>query len=522
MRRAVFMRTNAGTLASFFVAPRAITAMSAMFSRGRVALAVWACWMFVGVEARGVTDISVNMEIACFTVAGCGTNWSKEAGGVRFPEGCPAFCYRISVTNSGSVGLRNITVTDTALGDLTTYFNFPPTLAPGDFRTGVLLPATICSDLTNVVTAVGQKDTSSQRVTDRDSVVARTFVGEAGIYCDVFLTSPDDVDGDPTDGRVTFPPDGDLHLLSNSVRVCNPGNLNLENVRITDPPLERFGPDCSNSIRSISFNLPAGQCRTVALCTVVVSECLMPRHQVLVTAQVAAPTNGYCSDQSTIRVVNSQCALDFICVAIQLARGLPEVRTGLATNPDGPKLNSQCGVTGTNAMWFRLSKDPYYPEGVAEISTLGSDWDTILWVFSGALTSPTNLTLLACNDDVSSLKKQSRVTFKFPPPGSGAGPYWLVVDGKGMTNGILTLITGYAPALESYRFASSNSFELRSAIAPPLAYQLEASTNLALHPLGWSTVLATNLTTDFPFLEFTDTNARVFRQRYFRIVPPSQ
>src|SRR5436190_2975408 len=101
-----------------------------------LALSAWlAC---VSLQAQSAPDISVAMDVACFTLAGCETNWSKQAAGLTFTtqignEQCPAFCYRITVTNSGSAVLRNVTVNDTVLGELTALFNFPTNFSPGDF-----------------------------------------------------------------------------------------------------------------------------------------------------------------------------------------------------------------------------------------------------------------------------------------------------------------------------------------------------------------------------------------------------
>src|SRR5262249_20759520 len=142
-----------------------------------------------------------------------------------------------------------------------------------------------------------------------------------------------------------------------------------------------------------------------------------------------------------------------------------------------------------------------------------------LFVYSGPLTNPASLRLLAC--DVGS-NLQSRVTFKFPPPGSGAGPYWLVVSGKGNTNGNLTAVIGYEPTLDSYGFNSSNQFGLTSSIAAPLSYRLLSATNASLPASAWNTILVTNLTTNSPYLRFTETNAGQTGQRYYRIAPANQ
>ena len=86
------------------------------------------------------------MEIACSTVTGCASNWSKEIIGVKInADQCPAFCYRISVTNSGTVELQNVRVFDSLLGDLTAFFNFPSSFSAGEGRTVHILDVTRCT-----------------------------------------------------------------------------------------------------------------------------------------------------------------------------------------------------------------------------------------------------------------------------------------------------------------------------------------------------------------------------------------
>jgi hypothetical protein len=52
-----------------------------------------------------------------------------------------------------------------------------------------------------------------------------------------------------------------------------------------------------------------------------------------------------------------------------------------------------------------------------------------------------------------------------------------------------------------------------------MPFRLEAVGSIGGGPAAWSSVLATNLTTNFPFLYFRDTNVSTFPQRFFRLAP---
>src|SRR5262249_27903376 len=66
----------------------------------------------------GAPAIKVYKQVVCYTPTGCelfdnNLNNQKTAFGVRVdPNNCPAFCYRIIVTNTGTITLTNVTVVD--------------------------------------------------------------------------------------------------------------------------------------------------------------------------------------------------------------------------------------------------------------------------------------------------------------------------------------------------------------------------------------------------------------------------
>src|SRR5262249_11423711 len=131
-------------------------------------------------------------------------------------------------------------------------------------------------------------------------------------------------------------------------------------------------------------------------------------------SQAFGPICAHNSQGELIRTV-SNCDTCEMCVGsgiIQLSRGIPYFASSFPS-VRGPQLQTPCGPISTNARWFGLAKDGSYPEGIADLSTEGSSYDTVMFVYRGPLTSPTNLTLLACNDDINAVNHQSRVLFRF-------------------------------------------------------------------------------------------------------------
>jgi hypothetical protein len=143
-------------------------------------------------------DIEVTKEVACYLPGDtCGT-YGKVATGVRDSD-CPAFCYRITVTNAGNVVVTSLTVMDTLLGNISGLFG-PLPLAPGDSRTAIIKPVELCQNTHNVVTATG---TSEQGQSDVDTDEADAIVLNINIECDLTL-SPTTLPAGAVDTPVTF------------------------------------------------------------------------------------------------------------------------------------------------------------------------------------------------------------------------------------------------------------------------------------------------------------------------------
>jgi len=199
-------------------------------------------------------QICVTKEVVCQLPSGCDTNWSKLAIGVVNGEDCPAFCYRITVYNCGNDALTNVTVVDTNLAAYMTNCNFPTTLAVGQSYTCVIPGVLSCEEDGGTVVACGYGSQSGILVCTNDA--AGVDVREISITCDTRVNG---------EHFIEIPCDGQPHLVTNTIRICNTGDLPLANIRIFAPHLVSLGGACAN-IANMSFSLAAGACTNIELC----------------------------------------------------------------------------------------------------------------------------------------------------------------------------------------------------------------------------------------------------------------
>jgi hypothetical protein len=196
--------------------------------------------------------------------------------------------------------------------------------------------------------------------------------------------------------------------------------------------------------------------------------------------------------------------------AINLSRGFPSVRTGTNGSGAGPTESISCGALDSASKWFKMTAND---TGLATVSTEGSDYDTILAVFIGPISSPSDLQLIQCNNNISPSNKDSRLQFMATP-----ATYWLVVGGNA-SGRTLKLTYGFEPRIQLDRISSDGSVELRSTIAPALSYRVQASADLQSN--SWVTLLRTNLVPTNNVITVRDTNGVTFGKRFYRIVPGS-
>ena len=206
--------------------------------------------------------VKIFTSIACALPGNTAGSWGATASGTRGDTLCPAFWYRIVVTNCGTVALTNLTVTDDKQNNFTTqFFPTPATvLAPGRSVTNHV-KMTWCADTTVTVSVSGRAAMAGAIVVGaNDSAVA--YVATAAVTCQILATSPDDQDGNPYDGHVTVPSDGRSHSVTFKVVVINNGNVPLANAVVTSAALQPYG-----CCPAIPFTLAAGARITNSICT---------------------------------------------------------------------------------------------------------------------------------------------------------------------------------------------------------------------------------------------------------------
>ncbi len=200
-------------------------------------------------------DICVTKEVVCELPSGCDTNWSHLAIGAKTADNaqCPSFCYRIRVTNCGQEALTNVTVVDNVLTNLTGC-NFPTTLAVGQTVECIIAGVVHCDNVTNTVTASGVGVISGTSVSTNDTAAVRIL--PIGITCEATVNGR---------GFTEIPCDGESHLVTNSVRICNTGSLPLSDITILAPNIVALGGDCTN-VANLRLALEPGECTNLTLC----------------------------------------------------------------------------------------------------------------------------------------------------------------------------------------------------------------------------------------------------------------
>jgi len=197
-----------------------------------------ACVLCIGQAA-----IKVYKQVVCYTNVcepfNSDLTTQKTATGVRTdnPLNCPAFCYRITVTNAGSVPLSNVVITDNSVPGPNLNLascSFPTTLAVGATAQCVLPAVTRCSNDVNVVTASGVGEIATGVTTNVSSMDTNTVVVKPiSIECQLTVS---------TNG-----PGGPFYVYSSicatqtvgsnyviRIRVTNTGQYDLQNVIVTD------------------------------------------------------------------------------------------------------------------------------------------------------------------------------------------------------------------------------------------------------------------------------------------------
>jgi hypothetical protein len=243
------------------------------------------------------------------------------AQGTGSPE--PAFCYRITICNCGSVDLTNVTVIDTNLpmygtppGDLTEYF-FPGG-APRVLPLGACITKWFAVDwdesITNQVTARGCSVSEPQNcVSTNDTAVVEIL--PARLSCETCITTNGVAGLADCRRPLILPESSDTYLLDFVVKVCNVGMADLTNV-VVQPPAALADLGCQGyTIPFLARQGQPGDCALVVLCSVP-WVCQGPTNfgYVAITAEAYSGTNLLCVydiNGRLITVTNADTACDF-------------------------------------------------------------------------------------------------------------------------------------------------------------------------------------------------------------------
>jgi hypothetical protein len=277
--------------------------------------------------------VDIIKTVACYTPQGCGT-FGESATGASSPSQCPAFCYTIVITNTGSLMLTNVVVSDSKL-DLSGC-GFPDTLAVGA-SASCNVTTGLCVDTHNTASVNANADvdgngSAETPVTDTDD--ADAFVQPISIACTKLIKTVDGAEINSPSYEVTLVNDVADHKVTYSVIVTNTGTVDLSNVVISDP-------DCQPDPTPIA-SLPVGASAVVdLLCTNTFSCANGPSvigNTVSVGAQVdVSNTQGVCpydSNGSAITTAVSTCSAT-------LTVNCETPRPGCRTTGGGKQLTSE-------------------------------------------------------------------------------------------------------------------------------------------------------------------------------------
>jgi hypothetical protein len=161
------------------------------------------------------------------------------------------------------------------------------------------------------------------------------------------------------------------------------------------------------------------------------------------------------------------------------------------------------GDVGGRSVWWSWTAAN---AGSFTISTLGSDFDTLLAIYTGS--SLTDLSLVASNDDAQSSTRGSLVTLN----ATANTPYQIAVDGfNGDSGSIRLAINPVALPSLSGGAISDSGFQVTLTGETGLRYELQASTNL----VTWMP-LTSFLDAGEPFM-FVDTSATNYNRKFYRL-----
>lgn len=170
---------------------------------------------------------------------------------------------------------------------------------------------------------------------------------------------------------------------------------------------------------------------------------------------------------------------------------------------------NHCGVIGGASQWFTYRAEA---DGNLLISTGGSDFDTILAVYTGPGTDFESLVMVACDND----SGPNGITSLVRIPVVAGTIYYIAVDGvKGATGTVkLTYALDVPLRFNAGSIASlpNGQFRLQLSVANKGNYTIQSTTNM----VDWNVLATTNIQNGT--ISINDTNANGFIRRFYRAI----
>jgi hypothetical protein len=166
---------------------------------------------------------------------------------------------------------------------------------------------------------------------------------------------------------------------------------------------------------------------------------------------------------------------------------------------------NHCGVTGGASQWFAYSPPS---NGQLTITTEGSDFDTVLAVYTGPGVDFASLVPVACDNDSGSDGQDSRLTFA----AVADTVYYIAIDGVNGATGSVKLNYQLSAAPHLDLLSRTTGFPgFVSTGVPGRTYQVEASDSFG----GWSPIFTTNSASGR--FNVLDGAAGALPQRFYRV-----
>ena len=292
--------------------------------------------------------LDVITEIAGMTPSG-GCTFGKMAKGHQGKQD-PAFVYRVTVVNSGTVALTNVSVfemTDTTYTDTTTsYFAVGSTVAPGASVTRYRTNAWALDTINTAEASGNSKDDGSSTYA---ASTAMASVGAAELNCSMTLTSDCDQDGTANDNHLKLPPGVNCQVRLN-IQICNTGQSDLVGVTVTNT-----GWACSWP----TFDLAQGACTNLSCVTTLSCPAQPILPVVTVTGKVQPDcSSAACSIAGATILVSTNCS-----GRVENCVPLAAAPAGLTVTPGNGKVvlswNALSGATSYNVKRATSSGGPY-------------------------------------------------------------------------------------------------------------------------------------------------------------------